>query len=418
MINRRERYNEIMLVKFGNPLHKDIAGRYLTIRKEVDNVALSTRNIDLTAIYHLSNFLKNKAFSEATRQDIRDYVNHLQKRMSNATSNLYAIKIKRFYKFVSEPDKYENGKQDQKEILYPNCVKWIAYDAKANAGLPLDTILSENEIKQMLKACRNSREQALLVILFDGGLRKSEIINLKIENVGFDRQLGAYLLLPKKAENLKTGMRKIQLFIIPSSTQYIRDYLNHHKYNDDPKAPLFCSEDTSVKTEKKPLSDQGVADILTRILKNAGIKKHITPHTCRHWSATMACMMGFNEIELRLRYGWSRESKMPSRYVDLASIDVSDKIKKIRGIKEDIPKDRVLQVLLCPNCEYENVPTNIVCGRCGMKLNIKKEDLGADATTTGIATQEMLKDPEFREYFNDMLALTWEKYMKKKENKN
>ncbi len=417
MINRRERYNEIMLLKFDNPLHKDIAEKYLTIREEVDNVAFTTRNIDLTAIYHLSKFLKDKAFSEATRQDIRDYVNHLQKRVSTATSNLYAIKIKRFYKYVSEPDKYENGKQEQKEILYPNCVKWIAYDTKANARLPLDTILSENEIKQMLKACRNSREQALLVILFDGGLRKSEIINLKIENIGFDRQLGAYLLLPKKAEMLKTGMRKIQLFIIPSSTQYIKDYLNHHKYNDDPKSPLFCSEDTSVKIEKKPLSDQGVADILTRILKNAGIKKHITPHTCRHWSATMACIMGFNEIELRLRYGWNRSSKMPSRYVDLASIDVSDKIKKIKGIKEDKPKDSVLQVLLCPNCEYDNVPTNIVCGRCGMKLNIKVEDIAMTATETGIATQELIKDPEFRKFYNEMLLATIEKYQEMKERK-
>jgi hypothetical protein len=27
----------------------------------------------------------------------------------------------------------------------------------------------------------------------------------------------------------------------------------------------------------------------------------------------------------------------------------------------------------------------------------------------------MLKDPKFREYYNDMLALTWEKYIQMKE---
>ena len=30
---------------------------------------------------------------------------------------------------------------------------------------------------------------------------------------------------------------------------------------------------------------------------------------------------------------------------------------------------------------------------------------------------EMIKDPEFREFYNDMLAKTWEKYQQMKEKK-
>ena len=64
------------------------------------------------------------------------------------------------------------------------------------------------------------------------------------------------------------------------------------------------------------------------------------------------------------------------------------------------------------------MPTAKFCSRCGYKLKRSKEYLGVDATTTGVATQEMLKDPKFREFYNDMLALTWEKYVQMKEQKS
>jgi len=109
---------------------------------------------------------------------------------------------------------------------------------------------------------------------------------------------------------------------------------------------------------------------------------------------------------------------MPSRYTHLSSKDLEDKIKVITGFKEpDKKEDTILQPIICWNCKEENIPTAMFCNKCGNNLNPTKEEITATATETGIATQDMLKDPEFREYFNDMLALTWEKYMKMKESK-
>ena len=106
---------------------------------------------------------------------------------------------------------------------------------------------------------------------------------------------------------------------------------------------------------------------------------------------------------------------MPSHYVHLAQKDSTDYIKKLLGITEDDkPEESLLQPILCPNCEYENVPTNIVCGRCGMKLNIKKEDIVMDATETGLKIQEMIKNPEFMMKMMNMMAEEWGELQNKK----
>ena len=113
---------------------------------------------------------------------------------------------------------------------------------------------------------------------------------------------------------------------------------------------------------------------------------------------------------MRERFGWSNASQMPSHYVHLAQKDSTDYIKKLLGITEDDkPEESLLQPILCPNCEYENVPTNIVCGRCAMKLNIKKEDLGMDATETGIGVQKLIDDPQMLRQMIDMLSDRLEK---------
>lgn len=406
---------------FENKEHKKIVEEYLNIRKQIDKVNSATRQTDIVSLYHLSQFLKNKSYKDATQNDMMAWERELQQHYSDSSIKLFQAKIKRFYKYISKPKQYMKGKQFQKNIEFPDCVSWISTTNANNKELPLDSILTEEEIKKLLDGCKDSREQAITVSLIDGGLRVSELKALKIKNIGFDKQLGAYFILPKKAKGLKTGQRKIQLFLIPSSTAYIKEYLNHHIRKNDPDA-YFIYSDSNYNRSKtdaaKPMTSNGIWKIVTRIVRNSGIKKDIHPHTLRHVSATYCSMKGFNEAMMRERFGWSRASNMPSHYTHLASKDTSDYIKKLLGIKEDItPKDSILQPILCPNCEYENVPTNIVCGRCGMKLNIKKEDLGVDATTTGIVTQKMLQDPGFREFYNDMLALTWEKYMKMKEEK-
>jgi integrase/recombinase XerD len=281
-----------------------------------------------------------------------------------------------------------------------------------------------------LEVCEIPRDKAMFSSgFYDAGLRVSELISLNVRNVGFDK-LGGYFILPKKGKDLKTGMRKIRLFIMPSSTKYLKDFLNNHPFKNYEDAPLFYSREFSrynkikdkiINKEIKKadweiirLSRPGIENKLKKVCKLAGLSV-LTPHMLRHNSCTQAAKKGFNEMEMRIRYGWSPTSKMPSRYTHLASKDLDDKIKVITGFKEPgEPEKSKLITIICWNCQEENVPTNKFCGKCSANLNPTKEEMTVTATETGLGIQQMMKDPEFMMKMMNMMAEQWKKLEKEK----
>jgi len=436
---QKENVNDVInhvLEAIENKEHKKEVQDYLKIREEIDNVNLYTRRTDVFAIFALDKFLKDKPFNKVTQDDIMNWVTYLKTEVKykKSTIDVYKIHVKRFYKYVTDKKNYKLGKGKQKLIPYPDCVAWLSISNKGNDENVLDRVLTHEELLRMLNVCDNIRDQAMIVSFVDGGLRSGELISLNVESLQFDK-LGPYFLLPKGGKDQKTGQRKIRLFLVPSAKQYLKEYKNKHPFKRFDRAPLFYTRDsrnypevlriansgttvTQEDLERLRLAKKSINDIIKRIarLANAPIRK---THDLRHISCTWCVRAGFSEPELRFRFGWKKNSQMPSRYISLEAKDIDDRIKIITGFKEPEKDDTVLlQAKICLNCDYENQPTNIVCGRCGMKLDITKEEITTTATETGIATQDMLKDPEFREYFNDMLALIWEKYMKMKESKN
>ena len=413
-MQKYEKYYQKVLNDFENQDHKKTAVDYIKIREAVNKIGLSTKTSDITAIYNLSKFLRSKPFHKATQNDIMKWEKKLRKRYSENSVTLFEIIIKTFYKYIKDKEKFKKSEVDQKEIVYPDSVRWIKL--KQGKGLPITSILDEKQIKKLLESCKDVREQVIIVSLLDGGLRISELMNLKIKNVKFDSKLGVNFIIPVS----KTDQRKVQLFLIPSSTLYVRTYLNNHPRKNDPDAYFIYTEKQSIKLEDRPnlpLTDTGIWRIINKIGRQTGLKD-LHPHYLRHMSATMCCARGFTEPMLRSRFGWSRSSNMPSHYVHLVSADTDNFIKKILGIKdEDNIKDTTLANIICWNCNEENPVTNKYCGRCSAVLKPKKEEMIMTAIDTGITTQEMLKDPKFREFYNDMLAITWEQYQKIKEKK-
>jgi len=443
-----DKYMQRMMETFKNPEHKKDTEEYLLIRSRIDKVNKYTMRNDIQSLLALDKHTE-KSFKNLSQDDLIEFESylekdHVSKRRSNkikkekglekSTIEQYMCHIKRFYKYYLNKTEYKKGKQFQKNIQYPDNVAWISVSNDNHRGLPIEKILKEEELLRLLNVCNNIRDQAMFGAgFYDAGLRISELISLNIKNVDFD-ELGAKIILPKKGMDLKTGERVIRLFLMPSSAKYLKEHCDKHPLKNYDDAPLFLSYDSRnyVKTigeinkgkateedfNKIRLTRPGIEYILQRYCKMADIPR-LTPHVLRHNSCTKCAKAGFNEMELRIRYGWSPTSKMPSRYTHLASKDLDDKIKVITGYKEpkDIEPSKLINIV-CQNCTEENVPTAKFCSRCGLKLNIKKEDLGVDATTTGIATQEMLQDPGFREFYNDMLALTWEKYKEMKDKKS
>jgi len=431
--NNVDKYIDRMLNSFLNKQHRKEAEDYLFVRERIDKVKNYTRRNDVQSLLTLDKFLKDKPFEKSTQDDMLEWEEFLEKelKLQGTTIEQYEAHIKRFYKYLYNKAEYKKGKRFQRNIPYPDNVVWISSNANNHRELPLDKLLTEKQILKLLNVCEQPRDQAMIAAaFFDAGLRISETISLNIRNVDFDK-LGGYFILPKKGKDLKTGMRKIRLFIMPSSTKYLKDYLNNHPLKKYPDAPLFYSRDmrTYLKVldkinnktvkkndfEKLRLSRPGIEGLLTKLCRMAGVQT-ITPHMLRHNSCTQAAKKGFNEMEMRIRYGWSPTSKMPSRYTHLASKDLDDKIKVITGFKEtEEPEKSKLVTIICWNCQEENVPTNKFCGKCSANLNPTKEEITMSAVETGLGIQELMKDKDFMMQMMNMMAEQWERLQKDKK---
>ena len=426
-----------LMSKFTNSDHKEQVKEYILIRKRIDKTSLKTIELNIISILALSKFLKDKPFKSITQEDMLSFEEYLEntyqsdwrgnkKGLAQSTIMNYEASIKRFYKYITNKKQYRMGKQFQKSLSVPDSVSWMTTTKTNHHQFPIDKIMTEEELLHLINSSFNFRDKSAIVSLYDAGLRISELCALNIESVGFDK-LGAYFILPKDGENLKTGTRKVRLFLLQSSPTYLKNYLANHPFSNYQKSPLFLSlfhpsinkvKAIQRKRELKEsdleilrLTPSGFYTIFMRICKFANIK-NITPHTLRHNSATRCAKLGFNEMELRIRYGWSPTSTMPSKYVHLASKDMDDKIKIITGFKEpeEIEPSK-LNTILCWNCQSENVPTNNFCSTCGAKLDRKQEDI--TATDLGLMIQHYKHDPEFSDGMIDKMTRYIEEYHRK-----
>src|SRR3989338_3142590 len=143
----------------------------------------------------------NKDFDKATKKDIINLVSSIEQReWSDWTKHDYKVCIKKFYKWL-------RGKED-----YPEEVKWIKTTIKKKNGKLPEGLLTEEEVKKLIDACTNSRDKALVSVLYESGCRAGELLSLKLKNVEFDKY-GSVIMVDGK-----TGMRRIRLV---NSTPYL-----------------------------------------------------------------------------------------------------------------------------------------------------------------------------------------------------
>lgn len=127
--------------------------------------------------------------------------------------------------------------------------------------------LDEEEQFALIKSARNLRDKALIMTILSSGLRASEILNLKEDDL-YRRSL--------IVSRGKGGKPRVT-FIDPLTEKSIREY--HHKREVD-SVFVFTS------SFGKPLSRQYLSRMISETALRAGIKKRVSAHTLRHSFAT------------------------------------------------------------------------------------------------------------------------------------
>jgi site-specific recombinase XerD len=214
--------------------------------------AKSTQRKYLATAEHLSRRF-GRPLVALTRDELRAYVEELVglgKSASWLTTQLAAIAF--LYR---------------KTLGRPDFASFISYP-KQHSKLP--TVLSLEEVGALIQAIRHPRYQAIVMVMYGAGLRIGEVLALEVSDI--DGARGVVRVRHGKGDKAREAK------LSPSLYTWLRQYWARER---PPLPYLFASR----KTGKPPLMDT-VRKAMAHAVKQAWIKKHVTPHVLRHSFAT------------------------------------------------------------------------------------------------------------------------------------
>lgn len=194
---------------------------------------------------------------------------------------------------------------------------------------PIDPFTRE-EIEQLLHVCKYSRvadtngrlpfkmkrptyrrDEALILVLLDTGLRASELCALRITDVNM--KTGEVTVRHGKHGGAKGGKGRF-VYIGKATRRTLWRYIVEREDKDNEYAPLFLS------TGDRPLNKNSLRLLLRRLGKKAGLKK-CHPHMFRHTFATNYLRAEGDIFTLQELLGHS-SLEMVRRYARIANVDI------------------------------------------------------------------------------------------------
>lgn len=142
-----------------------------------------------------------------------------------------------------------------------------------------ERILTELEVQTMIDLETNPRNRAILLWLYSGGLRVSELCDLKWKNLNARGALGQVTVFGKGG--------KTRTVLLPSSAW---NEVCQLRGSAGANAPVFCSREGD--DEGQHLDRTQVYRIVAAAAKRAGIEGKVSPHWLRHAHASHSLSRG------------------------------------------------------------------------------------------------------------------------------
>lgn len=197
------------------------------------------------------NYFKAEDIATLQKSKILDFLlQQTEQEISSSYQNQLINSIKFFYeKVLGRKSEYYDIPRPKKEHTLPD-------------------VLSEEEILQIFATVTNIKHKSILYLIYSGGLRLSEVVNLKITDIDSKRNM----IKIRAGKGKKDRTTLLSQTLLTTLREYYREY--------KPKEYLF-EGDTGGK-----YSPRSVQNIFKKALELSGIKKHATVHTLRHSFAT------------------------------------------------------------------------------------------------------------------------------------
>tara|TARA_R110002111_G_scaffold98648_3_gene152298 strand:+ start:25139 stop:26266 length:1128 start_codon:yes stop_codon:yes gene_type:complete len=215
--------------------------------------------------------------------DVRTYLQKLiQEGKSNSYVNMSVNSIKFYYEIVlGMPNRFYAIERPRKEKQLPE-------------------VLSKEEIIMVINNANNIKHKCIIGLLYSSGLRRSELLNLKITDIDSKRMV-------VKINNAKGNKDRISI-LSPSILKDLQQYYKEYR----PKTYLFEGQ------KGGKYSAASVLKVVTSTAAKARINKKVTPHMLRHSFATHLLENGTDIRHIQLLLGHS-STKTTEIYTHVAN---------------------------------------------------------------------------------------------------
>lgn len=235
---------------------------YLIIDKKYDDNTVFAYYNDLKQFYL---FFNKKELTNINSNDIREYLKYLSKRhLANKTIMRMESSLRSFYKYLMINEIIKTDPME--DIVSPKI------------GKSLPQVLTVEEINQLLdiklKDPYDFRNKAMLELMYATGLRVSELVNLKIQDVDLTNSIVRVIGKGNKERIIPLGD-----YATTAVSIYLHNYrplLVKKQYNDY----LFLNN------HGQSMTRVGFFKIIKKQAEIKGIKSFISPHVLRHSFAT------------------------------------------------------------------------------------------------------------------------------------
>lgn len=249
-------------------------------------------------LYHFQDYSEPKSISD---EKIVEYLLAIPGRSNRCTHH---SAIKKFFYLKGQPYK----------------LKYIPYPEKEEK-LPIH--VNKEEFVKMINVCHNNKHRAIICLMFDAGLRVSEVINLRIEDIDQSNML-LNIIQGKGRKDRKVKLTKVLLSILQV---YMSEY--------NPIIYLFNGQSGAAQ-----YSIKSCQEVVKQLTTKAGITKHFTPHKFRHGFAMGLLENGehLNQIQNQMGHHSSKTTLIYARINNTV-------IQKIESPLEQIMRQNTLPIL-------------------------------------------------------------------------
>jgi integrase/recombinase XerD len=236
----------------------------LKVERGLSANTLAAYSHDLLTFF---DFLGRKGVAplEVTQDDLIAYVGEKRPHLSARSLARCLVSIRMFYRFCVSEEKIET-----------NPARLLGIP-KLHQHLP--DILSRDEVEALLsqpdvQTVLGKRDKAMLELLYATGLRVTELIDLRVNNINLD------------AGFVRTMGKGSKERIVPMGSQAmdaLRQYLGGGRASLLKRGGSSC---LFLSSRGRSMTRQGFWKIIKGYAMKAGIVRRVTPHTLRHSFAT------------------------------------------------------------------------------------------------------------------------------------